>query len=223
MKKITVKSEIVKWFALLTMTMDHIDKVFAGTTWISDTFGRTAFPIFSYLIISNFCTYHNAKKYILRLGIFGLLAQVIAYHYDEYNVLFSFLYAIVFLSATERLCRATKLFFVQAYFCILLFTALFPFIYMADYGMAGFCYLLALYAYIKDKTKFNCFAVILASIVLNRASLVAAASTVITTLLLLFVIEIKNSKRLVKWWFFYVYYPLHRLLLHLLKLFLIGI
>ena len=220
MEKITIQSEKIKWFALLAMTFDHIGRIFPDTPLICDTLGRTAFPIFSYLLISNFCTYHNAKKYILRLGFFAVLTQIILYRYDFQNILFSFLYAIVFLSFVENLCKMTKSFIVQAYFSLLLFLILAPLIIMADYGLAGFVFLIALYGYLKNKTKLNYAAVLLTSVIINCSSFIAAFSGFATTVLLLSFVKIENSKRLMKWWFFYVYYPLHRLIIFSLKTFL---
>ena len=217
MKKITVQSEIVKWFALLAMTMDHADRIIWRTKWVCYTLGRMAFPLFAYLIISNFCTYHKTEKYILRLGFFALLTQFILFPFNDYqNIFLSFLYAILFLGAIEKLSEKIKSFSIQLLISSLLLLFLSPLIAIDDDGFAGFFFLISLYAYQKKKTKINYFTVLLSSLMLNTYSLVTTFFTVGTAFLLLSFIKIKNSKRLVKWWFFYLYYPLHRLFLYFL-------
>ena len=221
MKKITISSEKLKWFALLAMTMDHIDKIFLNTIWLSNTLGRTAFPLFSYLLISHFATHQNTKKYIIRLTIFGLLTQLCLFQYNTSNVLFTFLYAILFVALIEKACKITKSLLAQGYFAILFFLTLSPLILVADYGLEGFLSLIALYAYFKQQNKINYLAVLLSAISLNTgSSITAVCSGLATIVLLLSFVKIKNTKRLTKWWFFYVYYPLHRAFLYSLKILL---
>ena len=220
MKKIKISSEKVKWFALFAMTADHIDKIFFNTTWLSNTVWRMAFPLFSYLLISHFSTHHNTQKYILRLSFFGLLSQLCLFQYNAKNVLLTFLYAILFITLIEKVCQITKSFIIQGYFATLLFLTLSPLILVADYGLEGFLFLIALYAYFKQKNNLNYWAILLNAISINAYSFTASFCSVATMIMLLSCIEIKNSNRLVKWWFFYIYYPLHKVFLYSLKILL---
>ena len=218
MKKIFVQSETLKWFALFAMTMDHIDKVFAHTGWISNTIGRMAFPIFAYLLISNFCLYHPVKKYIKRLAFWGIFTQIILLPAGfSNNILFTFLYAILFISFVEELCKNTKSFWWQTYFSVFFFLILFPFILISDYSLMGFFFLIALYACIKKKTKLSYSAVLLTTACINTGSILEILFSLFPIICLLSFIKIKGSKRFTKWWFFYLYYPLHRVFLYFLK------
>ena len=218
MKKWNISSEFLKVFALVAMTADHTTRIFHDTDFISNTLGRMAFPIFSFLLITNFCKYHPVKKYLLRLGLFALLTQCILFIFPipTNNVLFTFLYAIGFLSLAEYLQGRYSL-CEQCYYLILAFLLASPLIAFSSYGFLGFFFLVALYAYIKKPSSINYLSVLISAIALNFKTPLTIAFTVITVVALLSYIQVKSSRRHTKWWFFYLYYPLHQVLLWGLK------
>lgn len=219
MKKIKVSSEFLKWFALLTMTIDHIDYIYAKVSWLHDTVGRFAFPVFSFLLFQNFITYHPIKKYLIRIGAGALATQMLFYlfHFESKNVFFSFFYALLFISAIEKISQVFKPFCVQIYFVILLLTGLFPFIFRADYGLSGFFFLLALYAYLREKTMINTLAVLLTGIFINFYGVIPIVFTLVILAFLLLGIQVVKGHRFMPWWFFYCYYPLHKVVLYVLS------
>ena len=221
MRKVNLSSDFVKFFALIAMTADHVDKLYVHATLLDHTIGRMAFPIFSFLIISNFYTYHPFKKYLWRLLGFGILTQA-AFHIFELplptlNILFTFLWTIIFIKASEWICSKTKSLTWQVCWLGLLFLFLQPLIFMSDYSLLGFLFLIALYAERRNPSKLNCLAVFLTGIVMNRYSVMAVVMTGLTLFGLLFLFNISGGKRLFKWWFFYLYYPLHLVIIQLLK------
>ena len=219
MKKITIQSDYIKLWALIAMTADHIDRNMTHTEWLSNTIGRMAFPIFAFLVISNFCIYHPFKKYIIRLGFFGILTELILnlFHSNPPNVLFTFLWAIIYIEAGEFICKKTKSLLWQGYWMSFLFFLLLPLILTADYGLLGFLFLMTLYAYNKVPSKLNYWNVLISAAVMNFYSFWAVIFTLITITVLLSGIKIIKGFRLIKWWGFYFYYPLHLLLLYCLK------
>ena len=88
---------------------------------------------------------------------------------------------------------------------------------MSDYSLFGFLFLMALYAERRNPSKLNCLAVFLTGIMMNSSSVTAAITTGVTLFGLLFLFNISGGKRLFKWWFFYLYYPLHLVIIQLLK------
>ena len=218
MKKISIQSDWIKILALITMSVAHIDLILTHTYWLNNTIGRMAFPLFAFLLMSNFCTYHPVKKYISRLTIFGIITQVIfwVFHIPCSNILFTFLYAIIFISIAEKTSRKYNLLH-QAYYLILAFIVLFPLIWYAGYNVLGFFFLLALYAYLQKHSKTNYWAVLLTSAAINSTDIVVMLFSVLTTFSMISIIHIKRSNRIIKWWWFYAYYPAHLLLLQLLK------
>lgn len=217
MQKITVRSEVVKWFALFSMTMDHLDQFLLHTGWISNTIGRMAFPIFAYLFITHFSVFHNAKKYLLRLSVFGVLTQILLWPYGIRNVLFSFLCVLLFLLFVEKLWQKTNSQLLRGYFSFLGFLVMLPIVSCVDYGISGFLFMVALYAYLHNKTKLNYVLVLVFSVLMNDHSITSAVFSLCTVFALLSVVSIQNSKRFMRWWFFYVYYPLHRWVLYFFK------
>jgi len=221
MQKISLPSDFVKFFALIAMTADHVDKLYVHATLLSQTIGRMAFPIFSFLIISNFCTYHPVKKYLWRLFSFGLLTQVLFHIFEinliHHNILFTFLWALIYISASEWVCSKTKSLIWQVYWLGLLFLILQPLILMSDYSLFGFLFLMALYAAQRYPTKLNYAAVFMTGIIMNFYSITAVITTALTLFCLLFLFNLSGSKRLFKWWVFYIYYPLHLVVIQLLK------
>ena len=219
MKRIAIQSDYIKLWAIIAMTFDHFDRNIAHTEWLSQTIGRMAFPIFAFLIISNFCMYHPFKKYVVRLGFFGLLTELILrlFHSDPPNVLFTFLWAIIYLEAGEFICKKTKSLLWQGYWMSFLFFLMLPLILAADYSLFGFLFLITLYAYYKDPSKSNLYAVLISGAAMNFYSVWAVLFGLLTIVILLYGIKIDKGFRLIKWWGFYFYYPLHLLLIYCLR------
>ena len=63
MIRLKIASDSLKLMALIAMTLDHIDKILGFGGYLGCTIGRTAFPIFAYLLIQHFCVFHPVKKY----------------------------------------------------------------------------------------------------------------------------------------------------------------
>ena len=219
MKRIRLQTDYVKLFALVAMTLDHIPIIFGYNCFLNDTIGRMAFPLFSFLIIQNFHQFHPIKKYLIRLGGFGILSSVLLYPFETigYSVLFEFFWALLFIECCEQFCSRIKILYWQFYWLGLLFLMILPFIMISDYSIMGFFFLMALYAYMKNKIKLNYLAVLICAGMLNPGSIVSVISTLITTIALLSFVDIKGGKRLIKWWGFYLYYPLHQVLLYSLR------
>lgn len=111
-RRLTIPVDVAKIFALIAMTADHAPKVLALPGIINDTLGRMAFPLFAFLIIQNYCRTHAFWKYAVRLGIFGVMTSLIVTSFDGTfkNVLFTFLWGLTFLVATEHICRRIRIF-----------------------------------------------------------------------------------------------------------------
>ena len=218
MKKLSIQADWVKLWALIAMTADHIDRIITHTEWIGNTIGRMAFPIFAYLIITNYCTVHPFKKYVVRLGFFSVFTELLLYHFrPSSNILLTFLWVLIYLEAGEYICKKTKSPLWQGYWMSFLFFLMLPLILSANYSLFGFLFMMALYAYHKSPSKMNYAAVLLAGASMNFYSVWSVLFTLITLIMLLSGIKIVKGLRLIKWWGFYFYYPLHILLLCCLK------
>ena len=95
----------LKLFAMACMLCDHVGAVFfPGLTW-TRIVGRLAFPIFAFEIAEGFALTRDRGKYILRMFLFGILAEypfqtVIrgrGFSVGMTNVLFSFFVCLVLM------------------------------------------------------------------------------------------------------------------------------
>jgi len=90
-----ISSSVLKWMAILTMTIDHIGAVLiepmlynssgssiaTGIDWqfiytSCRLVGRLAFPIYCFLIVEGYIHTRSVPKYASRLGLFALISEI---------------------------------------------------------------------------------------------------------------------------------------------------
>ncbi|MCJ7714661.1 conjugal transfer protein TraX [Candidatus Bathyarchaeota archaeon] len=74
--KLDLLRDLIKLFALATMTLDHIGYTFFPDLTILRIIGRLAFPLFAYLIALGLNSTKKPSKYLLTLLIFGFISQI---------------------------------------------------------------------------------------------------------------------------------------------------
>ena len=100
-KKGLLTGNALKWIAIVTMLIDHVGATlvlqmfYANPTndmlaiyYLVRSVGRVAFPIFCFLLVEGFCHTRSRGKYLLRLGLFALLAEIpfdLAFNWPEYS------------------------------------------------------------------------------------------------------------------------------------------
>jgi len=65
--------EILKWIAIITMTIDHIGAILFPEFEVLRVIGRLSFPLFAYLLILGMENTRNIRNYFTRLFIFALI------------------------------------------------------------------------------------------------------------------------------------------------------
>ena len=107
----------LKLIAVISMTIDHTGCIlFSEQLWMS-YIGRLAFPIYAFLIVQGYIHTHDVKKYLIRLGLFALISEIpfnlmvsgrYFYRYNQ-NVFFTLFIGLVSIMLMDRLSRRLPL------------------------------------------------------------------------------------------------------------------
>ena len=219
-----VGREIVKWIAILTMTIDHIGAIFFPEIIVFRIIGRLAFPIFCYLLVLGVESTRNARQYFVRLLIFAFISQVpfyLAFGYEPWeslNIFFTLALGLITLVVPFRILPP----FVLGLFVFMLLFSVFLNI---DYDIYGVVSILCM-RILKKNTKFG----IVLLVLLNVLSLTASNIQILSLLALPLILYYQNGRVKVghevntnvsypiwRKYFFYIYYPLHLSILYLIK------
>jgi len=236
---------ILKIIAILSMLACHTLIVFEGyfphhTESLLYYFGRLAFPIFAFSIANGWGKTHNRLFYVLRILAMAIVSQI-PFAVVLKNVTFSNIYqtffssnlniGFTFLLASACLCVYDLLRKIEFPKTIALLCAILPalaFEYLTpfhvDYGYRGIALILVMYATMPDKPmQYLSVAALLAWM---SASFGVSVITIRTDiwfayLISLLLIMLYNGNRGARAkYLFYVFYPLHIIILYLLKIYI---
>ncbi len=76
MKTAGISANALKWIALLTMLCDHAGAVLFAQYPVMRLIGRTAFPLFVWLLVEGFFHTSSRKKYLGRMAFFALVSEL---------------------------------------------------------------------------------------------------------------------------------------------------
>lgn len=214
---------MLKLLAMLLMLIDHVAHLFrvgAGVTLFSlggfemtlyealRHVGRLAFPLFAFLLVEGFLHTRNRKNYAIRLSLFAVLSEIPfdlfcsgRFFYERQNVFFTLLLGFLGLCALEHLTSWRRILSVTGLFLI-------AFALGADYSWTGYLLILLLYA-LRDIPA-------LRSLSITGVIGIAAGAAALP-------MALYNGKRgfvggRVMKYAFYAFYPVHLLLLALIKI-----
>jgi hypothetical protein len=213
--------ELLKWIAIITMTVDHVGAVLYPEFRLLRFIGRLSFPLFAYLLILGLKSTRNVRNYFIRLFVFALISQVpffLAINYEPFellNIFFTLSFGLLFVHFFKR---GSVLAFVPVFSSFIL-----PF----DYGIYGIAMIGCMYI-LTENTKFGVVSLLL----LNVLFLVPFNSQFLSIAAIpLIVLHNNGSLNLTRefngnfeiplWrkYFFYVYYPLHLAVIYLINLY----
>lgn len=230
---------VLKWVALVTMLLDHTAATFAATQsgvaflvsipqgpllyeWMR-AIGRTAFPIFAFLLVEGFTHTHNRRKHLLRLTVFALLSE---YPFQRAlfaeaavpmrSVMMTLAVSFAMVMAIDWLWRqklpaACRVLFSAA--LALAVCALLEWL-RTDYGWLGGAVVLIFYLL----RRWRWLAALAAYVLLGVAN--STEWYAVAGILLIVCYNGKKGKQ--PKWLFYVFYPAHLLLLYWCRLALLG-
>ncbi len=201
--------EAVKWLALLSMTIDHINRFFfKASIYPAYSTGRLAMPLFAFILAYNLAqpgvkSRGIYTRVIIRLVIFGLLATpgYIAMRHLEnifpLNIMFLLAAAVAIFSYFEEGGASNRI--------IALFIFLIGGLFV-EYDWVGIIFCFTSWVYCRKPTLLSGFAWLIAYLLLdsingNHWALLSLAIIYLATKVDLKVPRIR--------YLFYVYYPLH--------------
>jgi len=139
--------------AVLLMLCDHLwASVIPGNSWMNYV-GRMAFPIFAFQIAEGYLHTSNFKRYAKRLLLFALLSEIpfnllyisspiFPFHQ---NVLFTLLFGLCAVRETDRIKTANTLQKRFRHTMFLLLILLLSVLFFPDYGIRGVLTVVAFY------------------------------------------------------------------------------
>ncbi len=223
----------LKLIAIITMTIDHIGVVF-GTVFYNflRAVGRLSFPIFAYLLTEGYVHTKSFSKYFLRLLVLAIVSEVI-YDYvffDSFiylganNIFFTLALGLLTLFLLDKSKVLINKYFKEkmdlviilpvTYFLIIIIMGLIGEFLCFSYGMLGI-FVISFFYLFKENFHLLFLSVSLITLVLGEGMQYFS----LFSLILIYFYNNKLGKSCKM--FFYLYYPLHILVLGLIKM-LIG-
>ncbi len=213
--------ELLKWIAIITMTVDHVGAILYPEFTVLRFIGRLSFPLFAYLLILGMESTRNIRNSLTRLFLFSIISQVpffLALGFEPFgylNIFFTLSFGLLFIYFFKR----TSVFALVPVFA--------SFVLPFDYGIYGIAMIGCMYI-LKEDTKFGVVSLVL----LNTLFLVPWNIQFLSISAIPLIVLHKNGSLKIKreanekvaiplWrkYFFYVYYPLHLALLYIIRLY----
>ena len=201
----STKNNLLFLIAAITMVIDHIGIAFFPDQIILRIIGRLSFPIYAYGIAQGVRHTSNFKKYITRILVAAVIAQPF-YMYslrNGANIMFELALFALILNFVKN--EKNKPAFILAILATIL---------NLDYGLYGL--VLAFGFFIMDEDR------LMGIILISIATFVSALGSVMfaqgfAILALPIILYLPNVKINLPKYFFYAFYPLHLMIICLIK------
>lgn len=139
----------LKCIALLTMLIDHVGAILYPDIMILRIIGRISFPIYAFLVAEGFFHTKNVKKYMQRLLVFAIVSEIPfdlvltgkILEFGHQNVFFTLFAGLGLL---ELYSRQTSM--AERIICILVITTCGE-LFRSDYGTWGILMIFCFYAF----------------------------------------------------------------------------
>ena len=229
LNKFTVNIDWLKIIALVLMTADHIVKIFSDVPCESfiQAIGRISFPIFGFILMYHLQKNQIYKKYLLRLGIFSFLTflammflQKIGFDVSAIplNVLYMFFVCVLVLVLKKNVESKIKNTFVKSLAVCAIYILGLGLVYKLS--VLVFVYMILIYHFFEKSNKANIIALLIMAYLINLGGLYGFISMIVTALLMMIDYGVKNKRLIRKWYVFYAYYPLHLIVLIMLRMYM---
>lgn len=148
----------IKCIAVLSMLIDHVGYVlFPHHLWMR-AIGRIAFPIYCFLLMEGYRHTRDAKKYLLRLGIFALISEIpfnlafsLSLRASGTNVFFTLFLGLLAAYISDQIKMFKGQYIFLQYIVFLVAAVIAELLLDTDYGAWGILLIFVFYAYQQHK------------------------------------------------------------------------
>lgn len=224
-----LNSRVIKIIAIVAMLVDHIGMILFPEIDALRIIGRIAMPLFCFLIAFGATKTRSVPKYLLRLSILMVISQFAInwaangnpFIFTELYVFFSLALGVLAIYLIKKSPHPILAVFSVFLICALAFSL--NFAITVDYHMAGI--LLIVLFHIGLRYSLNIFKItaLLSLVVFNLAMMIFSHWWLQWySMFAIVIITLFTDKRIkqhkVEKWVFYVFYPLHLVLLYIIKM-----
>ncbi len=203
----------LKIIGIISMFIDHYHYIIGGSE-ILNIIGRVSFPIFSFVLVEGYKHTRDFRKYLLRIGISGVLFQIpiwILKYTETLNIFFTLFLGLLSMYIYDKYnSYVSKIMIIPIGIAAVLLKV--------DYGIYGILLIMCFYLGYDNKYMRIVFPLLLNIWVYFDSRIFDIAKIQIYSILGLVPIFFyngekgKNAK-----YFFYIFYPLHFILLEAVK------
>ena len=225
-----ISADALKWIALLTMLCDHVGAVLLPQYPILRLIGRTAFPLFVWLLVEGFSHTSSRKRYLGRMAAFAILSELpfdLALYgrpdWQSQNVFVTLsigLQRLIFLERAmdewdRRREAGENAFWQAAEACGIAAAAMVAAeLLRVDYGGSGPLLAALFYCYARKKKPGLVFSFLLFCLSMGLLSALVEVFGIVSVPLIARYNGIRKRKK--KGRLFYLFYPVHLLILYLI-------
>ncbi|MDR7870376.1 MAG: TraX family protein [Tissierellaceae bacterium] len=213
---------ILKIIALISMIIDHYGAIFHSDIELYRIIGRSAFPIYCFLLVEGYTHTSDVKRYLKRLFIFAIISEIpfdLAFYgkieFLHQNIFFTLsigLLAIYLIDDNGRKFNFSRT-------TVYIGTCLIATLFFVDYSFIGIIYILQFY---QIRNLPNAKGLLNVALIMFLINLFSAGWIQQFSLLALPIIYLHNGKLGLKnkfiQFFFYAAYPLHLMIFYIVNL-----
>lgn len=203
---------MLRLIALITMLIDHIGLIFFPQSVIFRIIGRFAFPLFAWGIAQGYIYTKNIKKYAQRILLLALISQPIFFlsiSPDRLNICFTLLFGLLAIYTFDKSNNR----FLKIFFPLLI--SIFAYLFNLEYGAYGVLLILFFHIFKKWPHLILAQFILIASYVLLSPQHLFNIFAIFAIFL---IIPLEKYHFKMNRSFQYLFYPLHLLLLYLIKI-----
>lgn len=234
--------DVIKYIAMLTMLLNHISHVcLESGTFLAELFedvGYFTAPVMCWFLVEGYQYTRSKKKYAMRLFLFAVLSEIPfcmafsygdGFHFVALNMLFTLFFCFLILTAQEKIKNRFLSIVVQILLVLVtiicdwpimaaIYTIMFSHTYQSKKKAAvSFGAAALIFAFFQYQNSLFLYSAQAAALHALCGSLGVAAAGV--TVLCFYNGKRAEHGRTFSKWFFYLFYPVHLLILGLLRLF----